>query len=423
MGAAILVENLGKRFHRYHANKPVTLMEAALSGLRRIQPMDDFWALRGISFEVAAGEMLGVIGHNGAGKSTLLQVLGKVAHPNEGRIKMRGRVGALLDLGAGFHGDLTGRENVFVAAIVAGLRRREVTRRFDQIVEFAELESFIDNPVRTYSSGMMMRLAFSVAVHTDPDILLVDEFLSVGDLAFQSKCLSRIAEMKAQGCAIVLVSHDAGQVERLCDRALWLKKGTVMAYGEPTVVVGQYTMEMQLKTRQLTPKRPAQFTSFGTELRVNENRFGSLEAEIIGVRLLPQSQIGSGSPLCIEIDYQTHQPIDSAIFSLTISQENGDVCLDVNTLEMGILCVRLQEKGIIRLVIDRLDLQGGKYFVNVGIYKQNWEYAYDYHWHVYPLTIDAPLPYKEIGILYPPMRWEVTTSGVGAIAQNSKSCS
>ncbi|MBE9111788.1 ABC transporter ATP-binding protein [Nodosilinea sp. LEGE 07298] len=406
MGAAILVENLGKRFHRYHAKKPVTLMEAVLSGLRRIQPMDDFWALRGISFEVAAGEMLGVIGHNGAGKSTLLQVLGKVAYPNEGRIKMRGRVGALLDLGAGFHGDLTGRENVFVAAIVAGLRRSEATRRFDQIVEFAELEGFIDNPVRTYSSGMMMRLAFSVAVHTDPDILLVDEFLSVGDLAFQSKCLNRIEEMKQQGCAIVLVSHDAGQVERLCDRALWLKKGTVAAYGEPTVVVGQYTMEMRSKTQQRTPNRPIQLTAAGTELRVNENRFGSLEAEITDVRLQPQAILESGDALCIAIDYQTHQPLDSAIFSIAISQENGDICLDVNTLAMGHSYIRLQERGTLKLTFDRLDLQAGQYFVDVGIYRQDWSYAYDYHWHVYPLTIESRISSK--GLLQPPMRWEVS---------------
>lgn len=405
MGAAILVENLGKRFYRYHAKKPVTLMEAALSGLRRIQPMDDFWALRGISFEVAAGEMLGVIGHNGAGKSTLLQVLGKVAHPNEGRIKMRGRVGALLDLGAGFHGDLTGRENVVVAAIVAGLGRREVTRRFDQIVEFAELENFIDNPVRTYSSGMVMRLAFSVAVHTDPDILLVDEFLSVGDLAFQSKCLNRIKEMKAKGCAIVLVSHDVSQVEQLCDRALWLKKGTVMAYDAPTVVVGQYTMEMRRKTQELTPDRPPQLTQSGAELRVNENRFGSLETEITNVQLLPQPQLCSGEPLCIEIDYQTNKPVDSAIFSLTISQENGEPCLDVNTLAMGISYIPLQEKGKIRLVIERLDLQGGKYFVNVGMYQQDWDYAYDYHRHAYPFTVGKQTVSQ--GILHPPMRWEI----------------
>lgn len=408
MSVAILVENLGKRFHRYHATKPLTLMEAALSGLQRVKPVDDFWALKGISFEVASGEMLGVIGHNGAGKSTLLQVLGKVAHPNEGRIKTRGRVGALLDLGAGFHGDLTGRENVFVTAIVAGLLRRDVVSRIDEIVEFAELEKFIDNPVRTYSSGMMMRLAFSVAVHTNPDILLVDEFLSVGDLAFQRKCLSRIEEMKQQGCAIVLVSHDAGQVERLCDRALWLKNGTIMAYGEPTVVVGQYTMEMRLKTEELTPDRPPQFTSAGTELRVNKNRFGSLEAEISDVRLFPHAWLSSGSPLRVEIDYQTHQPIDSAIFSLTISQEDGEPCLDVNTLEMGALYVSLQEKGTVQLIIERLDLQGGKYFVDVGIYKQDWDYAYDYHWHAYPFTVEANLICK--GILQPPMRWEVVTT-------------
>lgn len=413
MGDAILVENLGKDFSRYHTEKPVTFMEAALSGLRRIKPVEKFWALRGVSFEVAAGEMIGVIGHNGAGKSTLLQILGQVAYPTEGRVKMRGRIGALLDLGAGFHGDLTGRENVFVTAIVAGLPRREVARRFDRIVDFAELEGFIDNPVRTYSTGMMMRLAFSVAVHTDPDILLVDEFLSVGDLSFQSKCLNRIADMKDQGCAIVLVSHDVSQVERLCDRALWLKHGTVVAYGEPSVVAGQYTMEMRSQTQQRTPQRPVQLTAAGTELRVNENRFGSLEAEITAVRLLPQATLESGASLCVEVDYETHQPVDSAIVSVTISQDSGETCLDVNTLDTGIPCVRLQEQGTIRLNLDRLDLRGGNYFVDVGLYKQDWSYAYDYHWHVYPLTVNTTLPSK--GILHPPLRWEVVGDGVRSL--------
>ncbi|MGF1537089.1 MAG: ABC transporter ATP-binding protein, partial [Elainellaceae cyanobacterium] len=344
MPDAILVENLGKRFNRYHAQKPATFMEAALSGLRRVKAMDHFWALRGVSFTVAAGEMLGVIGHNGAGKSTLLQLLGKVAYPTEGRIKMRGRIGALLDLGAGFHSDLTGRENVFVTAIVAGLRHREVERRFDRIVEFAELEAFIDNPVRTYSSGMMMRLAFSVAVHTDPSIMLVDEFLSVGDLSFQTKCLNRINDLKSDGCAIVLVTHDVGQAERLCDRALWLKRGRVMAYGEPTVVAGQYTTEMRSQTQQRTPNRPPQLTQSGAELRVNENRFGSLEAEVTDVRLLPSSELQSGQPLCIEIDYRTKGP-GSAIFVASITTEGGDACLDTNTLEAGIHHVRLKSQG------------------------------------------------------------------------------
>lgn len=412
MRDAILVENLGKHFNRYHTEKPLTFMEAALSGFRRIKAVDEFWALRGVSFEVAAGEMMGVIGHNGAGKSTLLQLLGKVAHPTEGRIKMRGRVGALLDLGAGFHGDLTGRENVLVTAIVAGLPRREVARRFDRIVEFAELEKFIDNPVRTYSTGMMMRLAFSVAVHTDPDILLVDEFLSVGDLSFQTKCLNRIAEMKAQGCAIVLVSHEAKQVERLCDRALWLKHGTVEAYGEPTVVAGQYTMEMRSQSQQRTPHRPPQLTHSGTELRVNENRFGSQEVEITDVRLLPKGILMGGDALCIEIDYFALRPLDTAIFSMSISQEDGTLCLDVNTASRNISIPKVEGKNTIRLLCDRLDLCSGKYFVNVGVFKEDWSYAYDYHWHVYPLTVESDIPAK--GILSPPMRWEMASQVVAS---------
>ncbi|HEY9877820.1 MAG TPA: ABC transporter ATP-binding protein [Leptolyngbyaceae cyanobacterium] len=405
MQSAILVENLGKHFNRYHTEKPLTLMEAAMAGFRRIKAVDEFWALRSVSFEVAAGEMLGVIGHNGAGKSTLLQLLGKVAHPTEGRIKTRGRIGALLDLGAGFHGDLTGRENVFVTAIVAGLQRREVARRFDRIVEFAELEKFIDNPVRTYSTGMMMRLAFSVAVHTDPQILLVDEFLSVGDLSFQAKCLNRIAEMKQQGCAIVLVSHDVNQVERLCDRALWLKHGTVAALGEPTVVAGQYTMEMRSQSQQRTPFRPPRLTQVGTKLRVNENRFGSLDIEIVDVRLLPNAEINSGSPLCVEIEYHAHCLPDSPIFSVEIIASEGQSYFNVNTQDSKALIQNIAERGVIKLQIDRLDLSRGNYFVNVGVYEKNWSYAYDYHWQIYPLLINHPIQCK--GILCTPHRWEV----------------
>jgi lipopolysaccharide transport system ATP-binding protein len=415
MQDAILVENVGKRFQRYHAEKPVTFMEAALKGFRRVKPLDDLWALRGISFAVAAGEMIGVIGHNGAGKSTLLQLLGKVAHPNEGHIKMRGRVGALLDLGAGFHGDLTGRENVFVTAIVAGLPRREVARRFDRIVEFAELEGFIDNPVRTYSTGMTMRLAFSVAVHTDPQILLVDEFLSVGDLSFQAKCLNRIAEMKAQGCAIVLVSHDVNQVEQLCDRALWLRHGEVVAYGEPEVVAGQYVSEMRSQTLQRTPLRPPQRTQSGQELKVNKNRFGSLEAEIINVHLSPTASLKGGDPLCVELEYFTPEPIEAPTFGISISREEGQICLDTNTQAMGISTPVIQGKGRIRFYCDRLDLGGGQYFVDVGIFEKNWEYAYDYHWHVYPLEILAPTSGK--GNLMPPMRWEIVESVFRATVQ------
>lgn len=407
MRHAITVSNLSKGFKHYHTGKPTTFMEAMLSGLRQMQPIEQFWALQDVSFSVAPGEMLGIIGHNGAGKSTLLQLIGGVGYPDKGKIQVRGRVGALLDLGAGFHGDLTGRENVLVTAIVAGLTESEVKQRFDSIVEFAELKQFIDSPVRTYSTGMQMRLAFSVAVHTCPKVLLVDEFLSVGDLSFQAKCLQRIAELKEKGCAIVLISHSAEQIQELCDRALWLRQGQVVAYGEPEVVAGQYISEMRSQTQQRTPNRPAQLTDSGAELRINENRFGSLEIEITNVKLLPLDTIESGESLCVEIEYNAPQAIKSPIFSIAISQEDGQTCLDINTLDMQVPMTIVQGKGNLKLQIERLDLKQGNYFVDVGIYEKDWAYAYDFHWHTYLLTVNSS--YSNKGILAPPMRWEINT--------------
>lgn len=405
MSEAITVQKLGKYYSRYHAYRPSTIMEAVLSGLRNLKPVEQFWALRDISFEVRSGEMLGIIGQNGAGKSTLLQLIGGVGCPDEGNIKVRGRIGALLDLGAGFSADLTGRENVFVNAVVAGLTRRAVTKRFEEIVAFAELEDFIDNPVRTYSTGMQMRLAFAVAVHTNPEILLVDEFLSVGDLSFQAKCLARIAQLKADGCAIVYISHDATQIQKLCDQVLWLREGRQVAYGTPEVVAGQYVSEMQKETQRRTPVRPPQLTKSGFELRVNDNRFGSLEVEITDVVLLPRSTINSGESLLVEIEYLAPQPTDSSIFSVSVSRKDGQHCLDTNTETMKTPIPRLQGRGKIRLYLERLDLTGGEYFVNVGIYKKNWAYAYDFHWHVYSLFVHSTIISN--GLLAPPCHWEV----------------
>jgi lipopolysaccharide transport system ATP-binding protein len=236
----IVVENLGKKFRRYHVDRPWSLQEAALRGLCRIRPVDYFWALRGLNFSVPQGRMVGVIGPNGAGKSTLLQLIGGVLRPDEGQVKTRGQIGALLDLGAGFHPDLTGRENVFVSGVIGGLTRREVVERFDAIVAFSELEEFIDSPLRTYSSGMQMRLAFAVAVHVEPEVLLIDEVLSVGDLSFQTKSFERISYFKAKGCTIILVSHAHEVIRELCDEALWLNWGRLMARGPAGLVVDQY---------------------------------------------------------------------------------------------------------------------------------------------------------------------------------------
>ncbi|MCP4415319.1 MAG: ABC transporter ATP-binding protein [Chloroflexi bacterium] len=411
MAPTIEVKKLGKQFRRFHPDRPTTLIETIARGWGRLRPTDRFWALKEVSFAVEKGSMLGVIGHNGAGKSTLLRLLGGVGKQDRGSVSANGRIGALLDLGTGFHPELTGRENVYVAGVIGGLTRQEVADRFDEIVTFAELAPFIDSPLRTYSTGMQMRLAFAVATHIDPEILLIDEVLSVGDLAFQNKCLNRIAQFKEKGCTIVLVSHDATMVRELCDDALWLRQGAMVAHGASEVVVGQYIAEMTAETERRTPKKQHVIhTPNGTELRVNENRFGSMEMTISEVNLLdddgrPVDQDESGRPFQIQIRYDAPDPIDNPIVSVTISREDGFVCYDTNTAAAGLTLTTLQGKGEINLYLDRLDLIAGNYFVDVGIFEQNWTYAYDYHWHVYPYTVTNTGSDK--GIVRPPHRWQI----------------
>jgi lipopolysaccharide transport system ATP-binding protein len=245
MGAAIVIKDLAKRFRCHNQNRPWTFQEAVIRGFRGLKTDSYLWALKGISFQVARGQMLGVIGRNGAGKSTLLRLIGGVGKPDHGSISAKGPIGALIDLGTGFHPDLTGRENIFINGVVSGLTRREVGDRFEKIIHFAELEDFIDSPLRTYSAGMQMRLAFSVAVHANPEILLIDEVLAVGDMAFQRKCLNHIDEFKHNGCAIVFVSHDLPLVSQICDHAIWLNNGELVACGPAQDVTNQYAEAME----------------------------------------------------------------------------------------------------------------------------------------------------------------------------------
>lgn len=245
MGNAIDVQGLSKQFwRRYDPYRPWSMTEVFLPGLRRTERAETIWVLRDVSFRVESGHTVGVIGRNGAGKSTLLRLVGGVGQPTAGSVKVHGQIGALLNLGTGFHSDLTGRENALVGGVIAGLTRCEVKQRFDSIVAFAEMEAMIEKPLRTYSTGMQMRLAFSVAVHVEPQILLIDEVLAVGDVAFQKKCLERIARLRGEGCSILLVSHDMGLVKSLCDEVLWLREGLVVAHGTPAAVVTRYVAEM-----------------------------------------------------------------------------------------------------------------------------------------------------------------------------------
>jgi lipopolysaccharide transport system ATP-binding protein len=240
MPAVIEVANVSKSFRRYRPDRPFMLQEVLARGVSGLRATEKFWALRDVSFSVPRGSAVGIVGTNGSGKSTLLRLVGGIGRADSGRIAVAGRIGALLDLGSGFHPDLSGRENVIIGGVLAGLTRQEVLQRFDAIVDFSGVREFIDNPLRTYSSGMHMRLAFSTAVHTDPDVLVIDEVLAVGDAAFQAKCLARIAQFKTEGCSILLVSHGLAVVKRLCDEVLWMNSGQLMAHGPVADVVRQY---------------------------------------------------------------------------------------------------------------------------------------------------------------------------------------
>ena len=301
MTPMVVVTNVGKTFRRYHADRPGTIQEAVAKGLRRMRSVERTWGLRDVSFTVASGKAVGIIGANGSGKSTLLRLIGGVGRPDTGRIDVHGTIGALLDLGAGFHPELTGRENALLGAILNGLTRKQALQQLDSIVAFAEVERALDNPIRTYSSGMQMRLAFSVAVHTEPDILLIDEVLSVGDIAFQRKCMDRIAEFKTRGCSILLVSHEGSVVQDLCDEAVWLSGGRLMAQGGAADVVRQYAAHMgavepapveatpqeeEPSYRVASPPPVVVRTKRGDEVPVDEQRFGSTELEVGAVRLL-----------------------------------------------------------------------------------------------------------------------------------------
>lgn len=407
MDDAIVVSNLGKHFRLNRARRPRRLKELFVRGLRDDEISGGFWALRNVSFAVPRGETFGIVGVNGAGKSTLLRLIGNVGAPDEGSARVNGRLGALLELGAGFSSELSGRENAIINGIVIGLTRLEVIERLPAIIAFAELQDFIDAPIRTYSSGMKLRLAFSVAIHSTPDILLVDEILAVGDIGFQQKCYARIAELKNGGCTLLLVSHDPTTVRRHCDRVLWLKHGQVTTIGPPDLVMAEMVASLSAETRQRTPINSTRKLPTGLELRTLDNRFGSLAAEVVDVQLLGVNRglvtrIDSGESLVVMLTYRLHESIERAHFSVTLTR--GDTKL----LATHCLCgarqeMPLERQGRIALEIDRLELVDGQYFVDVGIFEEGWSYAYDFHWQVYTLEVRGAGTSE--GVIAPPSRW------------------
>jgi lipopolysaccharide transport system ATP-binding protein len=406
MSDAVIVQGVGKRFATNRKNQARRLKDFIVRGAS-IRARGYFWALRDVSFSVRRGESFGIVGANGAGKSTLLRLIGRVGAPEEGTIIVNGRLGGLLELAAGFSFELSGRENALINGVVAGLTRREVMARMDDIVAFAELADFIDAPVRTYSSGMKLRLAFSVAMHTEPEILLIDEVLAVGDIGFQRKCHDKIAELKTRGCTLILVSHDPAMVRQFCDRVLLLRKGEECKIGPPAEILDEMISSFARPTEKRTPVGVERTLPGGAVLATHTNRLGSLEAEITSVRLFDGlgrevHVIKSGDSLVVQIDYVFHQPAESAWFQVQVTRDRQKIIVSNCGSGAGHEHA-LETAGTIRLEIDRLELVEGQYFVDVGVYQGQWDYAYDYHSEVYPLRVESPGPYE--GILTPPSRW------------------
>ncbi|SDB18944.1 ABC transporter ATP-binding protein [Butyrivibrio sp. INlla16] len=370
---SIEVDNIKKSFRVYH-DKGFTLKEASLFKNRRSYEIRN--VIDGLSFKVKKGEAVALVGHNGCGKSTTLKMLTRIFYPDSGNITMRGRVSSLLELGAGFHADMTGRENIFINAAIFGLTHKEIEARLDDIIAFSELEEFIDNPVRTYSSGMYMRLAFAVAINVDADILLIDEILVVGDAAFQVKCFNRLREILGKGTTIVLVSHSTRQIEQLCDRCIWIHDGKVRADGKPSDINPLY-LDFIAKRGEDKKKEPEK-----EEPKVFEvTRYGSGEAQISGVKLFrsgePAIRFDAEDPCTIKVDYTVKEEVKDTVFGIKIYRNDGVLCYGTTTRAEHLDRITLTKDGSVEFIMPRLSLISGEYSVDLSI-ETGEEYPVDY---------------------------------------------
>ena len=362
------------------------------------------WALRDVSLEVRPGETVGLIGANGAGKSTLLRLAAGLGRPTRGRVQVDGEVASILTLGDSLELSLSGRENAYTAAVVAGLRRAEARAIVPAALEFAELEEFADAPVRTYSEGMKLRLAFGVVAQLTPQVLIVDEVIAVGDLRFQARCLERIRDLRSGGTAVLLASHSLETVMEECGRALWLQAGRVRAEGASSEVAGAYADAMRSATIDRTPaKAPA---GGPPELELKRNRWGSLELTIERVELPDEVESGESLSVTMDVASQVDYDVVDPIASVTVSRaRDGVVCCDLSSEAADMRLGRVGPDGLrVCLGLERLELAPGDYLVDVGIHRPDWEYAYDFHWQVYPLRVTGRSAGE--GLLRPAHRWD-----------------
>jgi ABC-type polysaccharide/polyol phosphate transport system ATPase subunit len=434
---AIELTNVSKVYRRYGGRHFSTLKSALLqrSILKDLQPSDTFPALTNVSFAVAKGSTYGVIGRNGSGKSTALKLVAGITKPTDGTVRVDGRISALIELGAGFHPEISGRENVFINGIMLGLSKREIGERFDEIVDFAEMREFIDAPVKTYSSGMYMRLGFAVAIHVDPDVLLVDEVLAVGDEGFTHKCLDKFAEFRRRNRTILLVTHSLGLVERFCDEALWIDGGRTQGHGDPKRVVDAYLSAVEKSEDALLatttakavaavsgpsepppPTEPASAQSAQPEgelrnmFQAVEGRWGSREIEIVEVTLFdlhdqPSFVFHSGDPMSVRLTVLAHSPATDFVFGISLFNVDGVCCYGTNTFIEQMDPLSLQGEVGVTFAIESLELVEGTYKLDVAVHTCE-GYPYDYHRLLYTFRVKSRTP--DAGIYRPRHHWTFT---------------
>lgn len=389
---AIKVNDIHKHF-RIYSDKGKTFKEKVIFHKRNRYQIHN--VLNGISFDIPKGQAVGLIGHNGCGKSTLLKLMTRIIYPDSGSIEINGRVSSLIELGAGFHPDMSGRENIYTNASIFGLNKKEIDERLDRIIEFSGLEEFIDNPVRTYSSGMYTRLAFSVAINVDADVLLIDEILAVGDTAFQAKCLEKLRDIKAEGTTIVIVSHSLAQIEELCERSIWIDGGKIRMDGSPNEVHPEYMKYMGMKA---SVKKAETVT-------VSHEKV----AEITAVRMTSEdgsvkNNFRSGEKTVLEFDYRCiPEKTDGLLIGLMLIRNDKLTCYGTNTKRERINQIPLKESGTIRLEIEKLNLVAGTYWFDIALRSRDM-FAYDYKEKAVTFTVYSDV--KEIGIAKLDHKWK-----------------
>jgi lipopolysaccharide transport system ATP-binding protein len=412
---SIIIQGVSKTFRKATRKSYSSLKTDILNKLLRRSSNvtnNTLTALKTLDLEIKPGTSIGIIGRNGSGKSTLLKLISGIYKPDTGTVNVNGKISALIELGAGFHPEFSGRENIYLGGVMYGLTRKEIDQRFDKIVEYSELADFIDDPVKTYSSGMYMRLGFSLAVHTDPDILLIDEVLAVGDAGFISRCYDTISDFKRRGKTLVFVTHDLTSVEKWCDDVVWLDKGNVIRRGEARWVIDGYLQKVgEDQERNLEEENQNSSESLTTV--EDPTRWGSKEVELVNVKMIDQDNqevwlFSSEQSVTVEVEYKVNKEVEDLVFGVGIVRVDGLAVHGVNTeldrVEVPSSSMKVGRTGKYRYAIDRLSLTEGSYFLDVAAHRKD-GYPFDFHHRRHRFQVKDRTGVQ--GICNPGHRWEI----------------